>query len=92
MKYVKVCDQYVPIEQSVMELLFKYHHEKESSLTEAEGLIINKFLRYVKSMRCSSCHTKCKTLDVIVDQVSEEFLELPIQSQVIDFPALIQEK
>jgi hypothetical protein len=92
MKYVKICDQYVPIEQNVMELLFKYDSEKESSLTEAEGLLINRFLRYVKSMRCSSCQTKCKTLDVIIDQAVEESLEFPIQPQIVDFPLLVQSK
>ncbi|OQW91265.1 MAG: hypothetical protein BWK79_17350, partial [Beggiatoa sp. IS2] len=83
MKYVKVCDQFVPVEQPVMELLFKYHNEEASSLTEEEGLTINKFLRYVKSMRCSSCRTKCKTLDVIIDQAVDELFEFPVQPQVI---------
>lgn len=86
MNYVKICDQYVPIEQDILNLLFKYN--EQNTLTAVENQLINRFIGYVKSMRCSGCRTKCNTFDIVIDKTVDTLLEPAQSTQILAFPML----
>lgn len=74
MRYVKICEQYVPVEQNIIDLLLKYNASPVLSTSEED--LFRRFLGYVRSMRCSNCRTRCASVNVVINPVVSRTEEL----------------